>query len=74
MKHFFYPRLALSNIKKHAQIYFPYLITSIMTVMMFYLIYSLAYNSGFDNHETTRVVLILGAWVVIIFLLSFCFI
>lgn len=71
MKHFFYPRLALSNIKKHAQIYFPYLITSIMTVMMFYLIYSLAYNSGFDNHETTRFVLILGAWVVIIFSIIF---
>lgn len=73
MKHFFYPRLALSNIKKQAQIYFPYLLTSILTVMMFYLIYSLAYNPGFDDHETTRAVLILGAWVVIIFSIIFLF-
>lgn len=77
MKLFFYPRLAITNMKKNAQIYFPYLLTSSFTVMMFYLIHSLSMNPGFA-HETIGAtmlpfVLELGTYVVIIFAFIFLF-
>jgi putative ABC transport system permease protein len=37
----FFPKLALSGIKKNGQIYFPYLLTCIVIVMMFYIMHSL---------------------------------
>lgn len=77
MKHFFYPRLALMNLKKNSQIYFPYLMTSSFTVMMFYLIHSLSVNSGFQYEKIGSTmlpfVLELGTYVVIIFAFIFLF-
>lgn len=74
MKTFFYPRLALSNIKKNAKIYVPYLLTSTFTVMMFYVVHSLSMNQGLrDSSSTAPVVLMLGAWVVMIFSVIFLF-
>lgn len=77
MKHFFYPRLALMNLKKNSQIYFPYLMTSSFTVMMFYLIHSLSINSGFQYEKLGStmlpVILELGTYVVIIFAFIFLF-
>lgn len=74
MKRFFYPRLALSNIKKNAKIYIPYLLTSTFTVMMFYVIHSLAVNQALrESSQTAPVVLMLGAWVVMIFSVIFLF-
>jgi len=74
MKTFFYPRLALSNIKKNAQIYLPYLITSSFTVMMFYVIHSLAINEGLKSESSNApVVLQLGTYVVMIFSVIFLF-
>lgn len=74
MKKFFYSRLALSNIKKNAKVYFPYLITSSFTVMMFYVIYSLSQNSGLrESSSTAPIVLSLGTWVIMIFSIIFIF-
>lgn len=74
MKKFFYSRLALSNIKKNAKIYLPYLLTSTFTVMMFYVIHSLAVNQSLrDTSSTAPVVLMLGSWVVMIFSVIFLF-
>jgi len=74
MKRFFYLRLALSNIKKNAKLYFPYLITSMFTVMMFYVIHSLSVNPGLaEDSRTAPVVLRLGTWVVVIFSVIFLF-
>ena len=37
MKRFFYAKIALTNLKKNRQNYFPYLLTCIATIMMFYI-------------------------------------
>jgi putative ABC transport system permease protein len=36
MNRIFYPKLALNNLVKNAQTYIPYLLTSIGTIMTFY--------------------------------------
>ncbi len=75
MKNFFYPRLALTNLKNNSQIYFPYLLTSSFTVMMFYLINFLAHNEGIENMQvgvrTIDLILNLGICVMIIFAIVF---
>lgn len=77
MKLFFYPRLAMTNIKKNGKVYIPYLLTSAFTVMMFYLIYSLSINKDILNMKpggaTMSVILDLGVYVVIIFSIIFLF-
>lgn len=77
MKHFFYPRLALSNIRKNKQVYFPYLLASTFTVSMFYMIHSLYMSKGYENMEvggsTLPFILELGSWVVVIFSVIFLF-
>lgn len=75
MKSFFYPRLALSNIRKNGQTYIPYLLTSTFTVAMFYMIHSLSVNSGYVDMKIGRTMLPyimnLGTWVVMIFSVIF---
>lgn len=64
----FYLKLALTNIKKNGKIYFPYLITSIFTVMMFYCVKFLSGGNGLrKDSETAAMVMDLGVYVVIIF-------
>lgn len=46
MSRLFYPKLALTNIKKNAQVYLPYLLTGIGTVAMFYIMCMIATNEG----------------------------
>jgi len=45
----FYPRLAAQNIRKNGKFYFPYLLTAVGTVMMFYIMCSLASNPGITD-------------------------
>ncbi|MEG0276291.1 MAG: FtsX-like permease family protein, partial [Coprobacillus sp.] len=77
MKHFFYPRLAFTNIKKNAKLYIPYLITSMFTVSMYYIMHSLSVNTSFINDPnssgTLLLVLNLGTWVMMIFSIIFLF-
>lgn len=77
MKSFFYPRLALTNLKKNSKLYFPYLLTSSFTVMMFYLINYLASHKGLEQmatgSSTMRVILNLGIIVMVIFSVIFLF-
>ena len=77
MKLFFYPRLAMTNIKKNGKVYIPYLLTSMFTVMMFYLIYTLSISEDILNMKpggtTLGVILDLGVYVVIIFSIIFLF-
>ena len=44
-KHYYF-RLAKDNIKKNPRMYIPYLITSMLTSAMLYIILSLSYNFG----------------------------
>lgn len=77
MKHFFYPRLAFTNIKKNAKLYIPYLITSMFTVSMYYIMHSLSVNTSFINDPnssgTLLLVLNLGSWVMMVFSIIFLF-
>ena len=76
MNRFFYPRLALNNIKKNSQTYFPYILTCIGTIVMFYNMCFLANvkelgNIGADT--TLRQILIFGAEIIGIFSVIFLF-
>ena len=68
----FYLKLATTNIKKNGKIYFPYLITSIFTVMMFYSVKFLAGSNGLSKDSlTASQVMGFGIWVVLIFSVIF---
>lgn len=76
MTNFFYARLAASNIKKNGQIYFPYIITCIITIAFYYIMKSLSLNEGLDSlygGGTIRTTLGLGCRVVTIFAVIFLF-
>lgn len=62
----FYPKLALTNIKKNGKTYIPYLLTCVLTVMMFYVMYAISKNTGLDEMQGgTSLKTILG-WAVIV--------
>lgn len=72
MRKGFFLRLAGSNIRKHRKIYYPYIITAILTVMMLYMITSLAGNASLKS-ESLAFTLGLGKWVTTIFTVIFLF-
>ena len=49
MRNVLYPKLASTNIKKNGKTYFPYLLTCILTVMMFYDLLLVSTNSALDT-------------------------
>ena len=76
MNKLFYPRLAITNIKKNSKTYFPFLLTCIVTIALFYDICSLAGNSGLDSMPGSaemRMMLMLGTYVVGFFAIIFLF-
>ncbi len=76
MSKFFYLKLAVTNIKKNAKTYVPYIITSVLTICMFYIICSLAYNPNLSKAcgtDSMSYVLGLGTWVCGIFAVIFLF-
>lgn len=74
MRNFFYFRLALTNIKKHARSYVPYIITCVITIAMFYIIKSLAFNLDKNLSSISAATSMdLGSIVVAIFAIIFLF-
>lgn len=76
MNRFFYFKLAITNIKKNAKTYVPYIITSILTICMFYIICSLSKNPDLTKATGTGTmseVLFLGTIVCGIFSVIFLF-
>ncbi len=74
MRNFFYFRLALTNIKKHARSYVPYIITCVITIAMFYIIKSLAFNLDKNLSSISAATsMSLGSIVVAIFAIIFLF-
>ncbi|MBO4676455.1 MAG: ABC transporter permease [Oscillospiraceae bacterium] len=74
MKKGFYLRLALDGMRKNRRLYLPYLLTCAGMVMMFYILYSLAYSPAVRNMRggsTMAMILILGTVVMAIFALLF---
>ena len=76
MNKLFYPKLALTNIKKNSKTYIPFLLTCVITIALFYDICSLAGNSGLDSMPGAgemRMMLTLGTYVVGFFSIIFLF-
>ncbi|MEG0692762.1 MAG: ABC transporter permease, partial [Oscillospiraceae bacterium] len=72
----FYTKLAFTNIKKNSKTYIPYILTCICTIMMFYMVRTLAMNEGLMNMtggQQLSIILELGSFVVGIFSLIFLF-
>lgn len=72
MRKGFFARLALSGIRKNRKIYYPYLLTAILTAAMMYIICSLQKSSGI-KHEMLGFSLQLGTIVTSIFSVVFLF-
>ncbi len=76
MKNTFYFQLAWTGIGKNKKLYFPYLITSIGMIMMFYIVSSLALSPvirGLSGGDTIQMMLGLGSYVVAFFSVLFLF-
>ncbi len=76
MNKFFYPKLAVNNIKKNSKTYIPYMLTCIGTIMMFYNICFLVVAKDIEivqDSGSLRQVMLLGAMVIGIFSLIFLF-
>ena len=74
MKRGFYLRLALEGMRKNRRLYLPYLMTCAGMVMMFYILYSLAYSPAVRNMRgggTMCMILLLGTIVMAVFSLLF---
>lgn len=76
MNKIFYPKLAISNIKKNGKFYFPYLVTFIGMTMMFYIMGALAGNKGISQMpgaDSLKMIMDLGIAVIGIFSAIFLF-
>lgn len=76
MSKFFYMRLAVNNIRKNGRTYIPYILTCIMTVMMFYIMLSLSGNPGIESMRGSAVlasILKMGVFIVGFFSIIFLF-
>ena len=71
-----YVRLAKTNIQNNRQLYLPYIISGIVTVMMFYLMVFINNNPGLDGipgSTNLKTIMALGVGVVAIFAYIFIF-
>ena len=76
MRRGFFARLAAGNIKKNGNTYFPYILTCIVTVMLYYIVKSLSLNPGLKEMTGDRTLLSLmemGAGIIGLFALIFLF-
>lgn len=76
MNKLFYPKLAVINIKKNSKTYFPFILTCICTIMMFYIMHAISINKGLDGTggvQSLKTILSLGTIVIGIFSAIFLF-
>lgn len=76
MKAGFYPKLAFDGIRKNRRLYFPYIVTCVAMVMMYYIISFMQGTDTLSNVRgiaTVRETLSLGTWVIAIFACIFLF-
>ncbi len=74
MSNIFYPRLAVTNIKKNGKFYFPYMLTCVGTIAMFYIMCSITFNDGLKSiphNDILQVILRFGCIVVGLFSVIF---
>lgn len=71
-----YPKLAFTNIKNNKQFYFPYLLTGVLCVLMFYSMLAIQQNPALESMRggtNLQVILMLGSWVIVFFACIFLF-
>ncbi len=76
MNKLFYPKLAVINIKKNSKTYFPFILTCICTIMMFYIMHAISINKGLNGvsgAQILKTILYLGTIVIGIFSAIFLF-
>lgn len=76
MNNSLYLKLALSNLKKNKKSYIPYVITCIVSIMMYYIIYAISVNKGLNHMvgaEAIKMMLGMGKYVIAIFSVIFLF-
>ena len=76
MSKMFYAKLAVINIKKNGKTYFPYILTCIGTIIMFYILHFISVNDGLDNMsggDALKILLNLGTYVIGFFSIIFLF-
>ena len=76
MKGGFYIRLAKDGIVKNRKLYFPYILTCICMIMMFYIIYYLGFSADFTSvrgGDMLQSFLMIGVFIIAIFALIFLF-
>ncbi len=76
MMNIFYPKLAIDGIKRNRRLYFPYILTGMVMVMMSYIIYFLSASEMLEHIKgggTLRTMFPLGSVVVALFSLIFMF-
>lgn len=74
MRSFFYPKLAITNITKNSRFYYPYILTCIATIAMFYVMAMIASNDGLSQmpgHGSLISILGFGTTIVGIFSVIF---
>lgn len=69
----FFFRLAFDNVKKHRQFTFPYMLTFLITVCMFYMIASMSESLKDAGHVTMYGAMTLGMYVMVLFSVIFLF-
>ena len=72
----FYYKLAISNIKRNKEIFFPYISTWIITIMMYYILMAITTSDELSNiggGDSMKVILNFGAIVVAFFAIIFLF-
>lgn len=72
MSRLFYPKLAVINIKNNCKTYFPYILTCICTIAMFYIMHSISINKGLGS-QSLKALLHFGTIVIGIFSAIFLF-
>jgi len=76
MHKFFYSKLALSNIRKNGKTYYPYILTCIGSIVMYYIMHFISINDGLEQMSgggSLKSILGLGTFVIAIFSVIFLF-
>lgn len=72
----FYFQLAFDNLKKNAKMYIPFVLSCILTIMMYYMVSSLSMNPNMMNMiggDVMQQILSLGIYVITVFAIIFLF-
>lgn len=72
----FYFRLAFDNLKKNAKMYIPFVLSCILTIMMYYMVSSLSMNPNMMNMiggDVMQQILSLGIYIITVFAVIFLF-